>query len=314
MDEYYHIYHAEADVLNGCLERPIDQKIEQQVPVSLKDRRGGHLTRVAEDFSLEGFISFKRGLTRVSGSPSKKHAGWTTLSTSTLEGLNVFEIITADRVVSQVSTDHAHGNRHVPDVTFLGTQFKNMQLNGYSVRPVLDLGICGPRPANDLPYVTDERFLNTVHGQIKNVLGTKGLPEDLKSEYLGRLSHVAALLKESAGKPCHEATSVTCSLVQRIEIEPSPIPGRDLIPGLKVIGNMLIIPEFGVVRLAEVEVGVKLVEKSEEYEFASNGSSNSGHPQFSNYFQTTMLTMNLGCVAHGTVKAATTTSNGNTRP
>src|ERR1700685_726446 len=105
-----HDYHAHAHVFTGELKHPIKQKIEPQAPVKLNDRRGGHLTRYAEDVSIEGLITFAKGRTRVSGARSLKNNGWVTLSTSILEGLNVFEVITADRVVSQVSTDHAYEN------------------------------------------------------------------------------------------------------------------------------------------------------------------------------------------------------------
>src|ERR1700751_3484275 len=89
-----HDYHAEAHVLSGKLERPIEQEIEEHAPVSLQDRRGGHFTRFTETVSIEGLITFSKGKSRVSGSRSLKHNGWVTLSTSVLEGLNAFEVIT----------------------------------------------------------------------------------------------------------------------------------------------------------------------------------------------------------------------------
>ena len=141
-----HEFHAEAHVLSGHLQRPIEQKIEQHAPVELKGRRSGHLTRFTEDVTIEGLISFKRGLTRVSGSKSLKHHGWVTLSTSIMEGLNVFEVITADRMVSQVSTEHPLVNGHFPTVTFLGTQFNNLQVSGSPATPTLNFGICGKNP------------------------------------------------------------------------------------------------------------------------------------------------------------------------
>ena len=85
----------------------------------------------------------------MSGSRSLKHHGWVTLSTSIMEGLNVFEVITADRVVSQVSTEHLPARSpgkdpdHVPRVTFVGSQFKNLRVGGLPVKLTLDLGICG---------------------------------------------------------------------------------------------------------------------------------------------------------------------------
>ena len=55
-----HDYHAEAHVLSGELQRPVEQKIEQHAPVTLKGPRGGHLTRLAEEVSIEGAHFFCR--------------------------------------------------------------------------------------------------------------------------------------------------------------------------------------------------------------------------------------------------------------
>ena len=113
--ERYHVYHAEAHVLSGNLKHPINQPIEHHARVVLeKTRRDGHIRQSVEETTLEGLISFKAGHTRASGTKIEKkdlwgndHSGWVTLSTSVIEGLNVFEVITADRMVAQVSTEHA---------------------------------------------------------------------------------------------------------------------------------------------------------------------------------------------------------------
>jgi hypothetical protein len=323
-DMPYHIYHAEANVLSGKLQRPIQQEIERQIPLHLQDRRGGHFTRVTEDFSLEGFFSFKRGETRVSGSLGVKTPGWVTLSTSILGSLNAFEVITADRVVSQISTRHSYENgsenAHVPAVTFLGTQFKNLALNGIAVQPILDLGICSKRPSGrkkpndepranmaDLPYVTDLAFLTAALEQVETILKCKSLPIAVRNEYESRKAAIGALsLPSRVGEICTEATRVTCSLVERIQI-------KDIhdtkIPGLVTVGNLLIIPDFGTVALAEIEVGVELSDDPE-----SRRSTDTRRSQLSSYFRTTMLKMQLGCIGHGTVSAGSTKSNGLTRP
>ena len=326
-DMPYHIYDAEANVLSGKLQRPIQQEIEPQSPLHLQDRRGGHFTRVTEDFSLEGFISYKRGETRVSGSLGVKTPGWVTLSTSILEGLNVFDVITADRVVSQVSTRHTYENgsenAHVPDVTFLGTHFKNLALNGIAVKPILDLSICSKRPSGekpgqkpddkpranvaDVPYVTDLAFLTAARKQVETILKCDALPVTVREEYDSRLTTIEALSSPAkVGEPCSEAKHVTCSLVESIQIK--DINGTK-IPGLHVIGNLLIIPDFGTVALAEIEVGVELDDNPE-----SRRSTDTRYSQLNNYFRTTMLKMQLGCIGHGTVSAGSTKSNGLTRP
>lgn len=286
-----HDYHAEAHVLSGHLQRPIEQRIEQHAPVTLKDRRGGHFTRMTDDVSIEGLITFTKGHTRVSGARSLKNNGWVTLSTSILEGLNVFEIITADRIVSQVSTDHAYENGHVPQVTFLGTQFKNLQVSGFPVTLKLKFDICGDRPANDRSYLRDRKFLEGVKGQTTKIADGDGLPKELKAQYYEELARIERLLKtcEVDDNVCREP--ITCSLIESI--------GEIPIPGVQSFGHVLVIPEFGRVALGEIVVGEK------EYDPKERPSP---------YFELTGINMKLGCVGDGMAKAATATANGRTHP
>ena len=292
-----HDYHAEAHVLSGHLQRPIEQKIEQHAPVALKDRRGGHLTRFAEEVSIEGLITFAKGHTRVSGARSLKHNGWITLSTSVIEGLNVFEIITADRVVSQISTDHPYENGHVPHVTFLGTQFRNLQVSGFPVELTLNLGICGDRPPDDRSYLRDSKFLNKVKEQTQKIAKANGLPKELKERYDEKLSHINKLITTCDTDEHSHREPVTCSLVQSI--------GEIPIPGVQIFGNVIVIPEFGSVALGEVKVGEKMDEGEKTDEASQKPSP---------YFELTGIHMSLGCVGHGTASAAMVTANGQTKP
>lgn len=164
--EQYHIYHAEAQILSGHLKHPIKQPIELEGHVILeKTRREGHITRSTNSASMEGLISFKAGHTRASGNKIEKkdpwgddHSGWVTLSTSVIESLNIFEVLTADRVVAQVSTEHPMKDGHVPKVTFLGTRFENLRIGGYPVELELDLGICGLKPKRTAPTSRTRTF------------------------------------------------------------------------------------------------------------------------------------------------------------
>lgn len=288
----YHDYHATASVLSGQLKRPIEQKIEEQAPVRLDDRRGGHFTRFSDNVSIEGLISFTKGKTRVSGSRSLKNNGWVTLSTSIMEGLNAFEVITADRVVSQVSTEHPYENGHYPHVTFLGTQFTNLAVSGFPLALTLNFGICGKRPADGRSYLQDLAFLNTVRQQTEKIANANGLPKELKACYGEKLATIDRLILTSGeDEPRQDEPKITCSLVESI--------GEIPIPGVTSYGHVLVIPDFGTVALGEIEVGEK-------------NYKDSAKPSV--YFELTGINMRMGCVADGTAKAATAKANGTTRP
>lgn len=282
-----HEYHAEANVLSGNLERPIQHKIEPHAPSSLTGRRSGHHTKYSENVNIEGLVSFKNGYSRVSGSKSLKHDGWVTVSTSIVECFNIFEVVTADRIVSQVSTDHAYENGHFPSVTFLGTQFNNLCVSGFPVALTLDFAICGERPAGDQSYLHDTQFLTRVKQQTEQIAHADGLPKGLKDQYDKRLADVENLL---AGKGGSEPT-LTCSLVQSIGTIP--------IPGIRPFGHVLVIPEFGFVSFGEIEVGEKIYVKGEK-------------PNV--YFKLTSIHTNLGCVGHGDVSGPTANANGHHVP
>jgi hypothetical protein len=303
--DYWHDYHAEAHVLSGHLQLPVKQPIQHHALVVLKDRRGGHFTQSSEDFSLEGLITFKSGHTRVSGSPSLKPSkGWVTLSTSILEGMNVFEVITADRVVGQVSTDHPRDDGHVPNVTFLGTHFEGFRIGGFPVEVTLDLTICGTKPEGDQPYKSDSDFLDRVAKQYASITSNPKAPEALKAKYLTELAYVDRLKKRledssnGSGSPETRENGkrpqdppIKCSLVKSF----SKLP-----PGVEAYGNVLEIPGFGFASIAEVEVGTEMHDEKPEND--------------SNYFTLKMVDMKLGCIGDGEVTAGVVVTNGKTKP
>ena len=343
-----HYFHAEAHALSGELEHPIKQTLPRLAQVVLKNsRRSDHITETVDATNLEGLVSVTAAHSRVSGVKVEKkarwatdHSGWITLSTSIVEGLNVFEIVTADRVVSQVSTEHPFVQGHVPRVTFLGTQFKNLAVSGFPVPLELDLAFCGKKPKQDRPYLLEPDFLRKAQKQTAKVCGMLGvevkgldeilkmidaeemeefktdmiaaqvpgdrrdetdIPTDLKKCFAGRLEEINRLINDREnGREIGPEREITCSLVKKI----GPIP----IPGVYAVGNVLVIPDFGWVGLAEIKVGIKPAEK------VPYGEKENGNQRPTNYFTLTMLDMQLGCVGGGNLQAATSTANGSHGP
>jgi hypothetical protein len=287
-----HDYHAEAHALSGHLIHPIKQTIKQQAPSIMRGRKDGHAAHCVENFSLKNLISFDLGHSRVSGNRNPKTNGWVTLSTSAVRELNIFEVITADRVVAQASTDHAHpsekDNGHVPHVTFLGTQFDDLRVSGFPVAVKLNLNFIGKKPENNKSYLQEREFLQRARNQVKIVVDAPDLPKYIKDKYSERLAIIDNLLKglDEGGKGDDKPVVVTCSLVESI--------GPIQIPGAKTAGNVMFIPNFGCVELAVVEVR--------------------SSPALGNSFCLNMLDMTMGCIANGCVIVAGTGLNGRTHP
>src|SRR6202007_2488921 len=98
-----------------------------------------------------------------------------------VQGLNVFEVITAERIVAQVSTDYPldsgrkgevgnPGKANYPYVTFLGTHFDNVRVNGGLLTIKLNLGMIGDRDKEDTSYLTHRDFLDRVRRQTEKIL------------------------------------------------------------------------------------------------------------------------------------------------
>ncbi len=273
-----HRYHAEATILSGDLRLPLVQKIEPQAHAHLKDQ-GGYLSERSENYRLESVISFRSAYTHVAGNRSSKTGqGWTTIATTVIEGLNVLEVVTADRIVGQTITEHPLVG-YIPRVSFLGSRFENLRIAGHLVELDLDLDVLGQKPANDAPYTRHEELMNRLQKQYSRILGHNQLPSDLSEQY----NRVNASLGS--------AEALECSLVNQAA-------GR--YPGLS-FGHKIRIPDFGEITLAKVTL-----------------NHADPHPDKKTPRQTTvgltMIDFNFGCAIDGRASTGTGSTNGGTAP
>ncbi len=274
--ERTHKYNAETMVLSGHLVLPLEQKIEPQAHTTLPEN-GGYFSQRLDGYRLESIISFRSAYSHVSGSHSNKPGGgWNTLTTTVVEGLNVLEVLTVDRVVGQTITEHPLVG-YVPSISFLGTRFENLRIAGYPVEVEFDHGIFGPKPIDDAPYTHDKGFISRVSRQYDRISKHKDLPAELLKRY-NRLS--STLLGSEA---------VECSLVNQAA-------GR--YPG-KSFGHVITVPGFGTITLAKLTVKH---EKPHEKTKVPTKTT----------FTLTMIDLKLGCAIEGDVPVGGGSSNGNT--
>src|SRR5260370_22380140 len=126
-------YNASAHAFSGQFTRPMQHLIEVQAPSALPTIGGVGSSRV-DNFKFNEFVKFTAGYTHVAGSEQKEMVDgkekitYTTLVTATIEHLNVLDVVTADRLVSRISSYHVGGEES--HFSFLGSRFENLHIGG----------------------------------------------------------------------------------------------------------------------------------------------------------------------------------------
>ncbi len=284
----HHEYHAEATALSGCLQIPLKQIIHPQAFAKLPVR-GGYLAQQAKEYRLESVISYKSAHTQVTGNPETKDGhGWSTLATSVVEGLNILDVITADRVVAQISTEHPIDG-YVPHISFLGTRFENLRIAGHKVELDLDLDLLGPKPDDDAPYTKSSGFVKKVTEQHARLRAHEGKEEhrSLLNELRERYNRGPESFASSDG----DEESVECSLVNKAEGE---FPGQ-------CFGHVIHVPNFGTIHLAKL----KIIHKDRHPEKRTPRET---------HVQLDMIHAQMGCLATGNTTVGHFIADGHTKP
>jgi len=318
-----HYFHAEAHALKGNVKFPVDAEVRPQAYVKLAgtleelsngEGKRNYFSQHAKNYRLEGIFSYTAAHTQVSGHESTKHPGASvTLATSVVENLNILNVVTADRVVAQISTTHFPG-KYVPEVTFLGTHFEHLKIARHKVVPILNLKLAGQKPAGDQLYVAGKTDLMTVVTRQYEKLagwltGRKGMrsaePDgSLTLQYHGGAPEYKTILSDvvTARKIDEDVTTkdigksdgITFSLVEDVVIEPirndidtAKRDAKELVEGK--CGHVIHIPDFGTIFLAELTVN-------------------------HNSFHLTMIRVEMGCIAAGTGSMGVCAVNGGGKP
>ena len=223
------IFHASAMAFSGHVTRPIEHVIEVQAGTSLPTT-GGHGSARVENFRFNQMVSFKAGYSQVSGSEkieNGKPVAYTTLSSAVLEGLNIQDVVTADRIVARLSSsfvpkDGDDNEEYESRILTIGSRFENLRVAGCKVDVELH---------DELDLGTFEQARN----HYKNNPVFKKMVDDPFSRG-----------KKTSRKVATHG-SIHCSLVKKFE--PEECPGI-----FTCHGYVLEVEEFGKIYLAEVLV------------------------------------------------------------
>jgi hypothetical protein len=211
------LYHAEAVGATGSITLPFQETMEIQASVALP-LNGGHGTSRVENFRHRHIFSFRSAEAQVVGSYSAKDQAHGTLSTVTVEELNILDVVTCDRLVARLTSKHSDDGA---DASFipLGSRFENLRIAGHKIE--LDL-------ATDL-FTELSTWSKLSDGYAKDA--------KIRSELAG-LS-----LSETKGKALPERKGIFgCTLARNLD----KLPGN-----LTRNGHGIYVPHFGTVYLGE---------------------------------------------------------------
>ena len=226
-------YHADAAPIGGHFTTPKETILHSHGSSSLA-QAGGHVSASAEKYEHpDKLVSFKKAHSEIEGKVSKT-GSWTTLVTSVIEGLNVLDIVKADRIIAALSVEHPSNGGH-PKASVFGSKFENLIIDGVEINPVLGKNVLPTHKKGRFPdrtIVEDETFLARALRQGKKVTEAKGAPDWVHPRYSWVQSKSARRRKGY----------VQCSLVDKLQ---GAKPGSSF-------GHVVHVPDFGNIFLGEL--------------------------------------------------------------
>jgi hypothetical protein len=212
-----YLYNAHGYALSGRIDRPFQELIEVQAGMSLPTG-GGHGSVRAENFRFKEIVSFKAAYTQVSGSRKTADNSHTTLVSSVVEGLNILDVVTADRVIARLASQHSAGDKE-SHIVLVGSHFENLKIAGCPV----NVGF------NHELFVKMDTF-EAVRNEFQSNAEFRKMAEDPFGD--GQIQK----LPDTQGV-------LHCSLVKDM---------TTTCPGVKRQGHIFTVPQFGKIFLAEV--------------------------------------------------------------
>jgi hypothetical protein len=221
-------YHASANSLGGQLQTPHKKVVPTQASAALSEV-GGHAAGRTENFNCDEIVRCQVSYTSISGVHVESDGSWATLVTSVVEKFNLLDVVTADRIVGQVSVSHpADGS--APTFSFSGSQFYGLHVAGHEVSPKLNSTLFGLGSGTGVDWPI---FQTTGNTQAGTIVGTAKAGKD--AQWVQDRFHWMTAKPKAGGH-------VVCSLVDAV---PQSMPGRSF-------GHIIEIPHFGKILLGEL--------------------------------------------------------------
>ncbi|MBZ5624229.1 MAG: hypothetical protein LAQ69_36850 [Acidobacteriia bacterium] len=131
------LYHAHAIGLAASLTKPTTVFLDAQ-PVSALPVAGGRSSARVENFRFQDIISYRLAETQTVGVSGTESGTFSTVATVAVEGLNILNVLTADRIVARLASRHFLDEDREPSILTLGSHFENLKIGGREIKFDLD--------------------------------------------------------------------------------------------------------------------------------------------------------------------------------
>jgi hypothetical protein len=231
--------HADANAIGGRLQTPVEKFVPTVAPVSLPGV-GGFTTARSEGFTFEEIVSCSAAYTRVESADHASDGSATILVTSVVENLNILEVFSAARIVSQL-TIRVPGASGEIGVSTIGSAYEGVRVAGVACHLNLTKGL---QRADRTP---EGRSHSLTWSDVRQAGRTQA--QALLSSFKGRNESDAYQWAERkygwlTSEPNGSSSSM-CSLVDGVETSAS----------VRCHGHIIEIPHFGRITLGELVVG-----------------------------------------------------------
>jgi hypothetical protein len=230
----FYSFRVDANALGGFLEEPFPKAIPTVAPVSLP-AVGGFATARSEAFNLDEIVSCSSAYSRVSGREHHTDGSISILTTAVVEDLNLLEVVTAERVVAQVSISIPAGSNEL-QISLTGSRFEGLRLAGRPCQPTLNAKLV---PPGGLPLLWQD-VQKVGQSQAKDLIAIFKARGNKDAEQWAQRQHGWMTANPPAG-----CGKLLCSLVDGVD-------GND--------GHIVEIPGFGRIFLGELRVSYDSVQ------------------------------------------------------
>src|SRR5260370_28299114 len=127
-------FHAHGQALSGEFRHPLWAVIPAQDSGTLSTI-GGHAMEEIENFHFQDFVCFKSAQTHISGK-RRRDETFVTHASTVVKGLNILGMITAERIVSRLTSVHSP-NEPEGHIIADDSRFEGLKINGEEVKVTL---------------------------------------------------------------------------------------------------------------------------------------------------------------------------------